>query len=584
MNRPNRYVAGIGVLVAATFVLAATPAAADGAMDSILDTYKNGAATWAPVLRNYALGLFGILATIEACWTGIKLAFKGADLGEFLAELINRILFIGFFLWLLLNSGDFATAIIDSFRQAGNAAAQAGGGSTNMRPGNIFEAGMDMANLIFKTDTGWGLEQMGEKIALYIAGIILVICFALMTAFMILALVESYIVMSAGTLLMGFGGSRWTKDFATKTLTYAVSVGAKLFVIQLLVGLAETMVMGWSEQLGPQGPANGMEDIMVMIGASLVMVALTKTIPDTVQGIINGVSPGGGGALTAAVAALAGAGASAAVGLAGAGAAAGSAGQLASEQIKAAGGSTGGIKGAAAMGGQALKNLGGAMKSDLGAQLSGQAHRGTMGGRMAADMGHQASKMQAAGGGEAAGGAAGGGGSSDQSGGGSDGGAGASGAGGSDGENATDNATDNTAGGSISGAGGSEGGDAGGSDGGAASSAAAGGSGDGNAPDNSVGGSIGGADSSDDSTGSSEAQPVTQSASARSPVMGFERGEGGKIQPVAGDGPGSFKATFGADPASSAASDTAPRPTMGGSLGGQGPAPSSETITRTPKK
>ena len=38
------------------------------------------------------------------------------------------------------------------------------------------------------------------------------VCFALMAAFMVLALVESYLVISLGVLLMAFGGSRWTKD------------------------------------------------------------------------------------------------------------------------------------------------------------------------------------------------------------------------------------------------------------------------------------------------------------------------------------------------------------------------------------
>jgi type IV secretion system protein TrbL len=396
-SRATLYLAAVTALAVAAV---ATPVAAEGSMDSIIDTYRNGAASWGPTLRNYALGLFGILASIEVTYTFIKMAIRGADMGEFLSELVTRMLFIGFFLWLLTNSGQFAEAIVNSFRQAGNAAAQAGGGSGGVRPSDIFEAGLDMATRIMETETGWGLEQMGEAIALFLAGLVILICFALLTAFMILALVESYIVMSAGTLLMGFGGSRWTKDFAIKQMTYCVSVGAKLFVIQLLVGLSEAMVKGWADTMGPAGTPNGMEDILTMIGASLVMVALVKTIPDAVQGIINGASPGGGGALPAAAAAFGGAMAGGAAAALGGGAAVSGASKLASEQLKGAGGDSGsspmsGFGKAGAHMGAMAKNLAGAAKDDVGARLGGQAQRGTMGGRMGQSMAQQAKSLSA---------------------------------------------------------------------------------------------------------------------------------------------------------------------------------------------
>ena len=85
----------------------------------------------------------------------------------------------------------------------------------------------------------------GDTVGLMIAALLILICFALITAFMVLALVESYVVISAGVLMMGFAGSRWTKEYAFKVMTYAVSVGAKLFILQLLIGVGETMIDGW---------------------------------------------------------------------------------------------------------------------------------------------------------------------------------------------------------------------------------------------------------------------------------------------------------------------------------------------------
>jgi type IV secretion system protein TrbL len=47
---------------------------------------------------------------------------------------------------------------------------------------------------------------------LMVAGIVIKVCFALMAACMVLALVESFLIISMGVLFMAFGGTRWTKD------------------------------------------------------------------------------------------------------------------------------------------------------------------------------------------------------------------------------------------------------------------------------------------------------------------------------------------------------------------------------------
>ena len=81
-------------------------------LDQVVDIFQVHAAGWEASLRGLALNLFGILATIDIAFTAIRLAFRRADFSEWLAELVNQILFIGFFLWLLMNSAGFARAIL----------------------------------------------------------------------------------------------------------------------------------------------------------------------------------------------------------------------------------------------------------------------------------------------------------------------------------------------------------------------------------------------------------------------------------------------------------------------------------------
>ena len=328
-----------------------------------------------PILQTYALRLFWLLAGIEFTWAAVRLALRGADFGEWLAEVVNQILFIGFFLTLLLNSADWAAAIVGSFREAANQASTASGGTGNITPSNIFDVGLQLANRILEQSSIWA---PGDSLGLIISALVILICFALIAAFMILALVESYIVISAGVLLMGFGGSRWTKDYAIKIVVYAVSVGAKLFVLQLLVGLGEAMIQGWLATF-----ETSTTDIFIMVGSAVVMLALTKSVPDMVQALINGTSVGSGSAITGATAAVGAATLGTAAVAVGAGAALGGAARLASVQAAASADPPSSMARAARLTGNTMKNLGGAAVEDIGRRLGGRAHHGTMGGRMA---------------------------------------------------------------------------------------------------------------------------------------------------------------------------------------------------------
>jgi type IV secretion system protein TrbL len=363
----------------------------NNSLDAITQLYKSNAGKWESVLRGYALKLFWLLAFIEFAWAAIMMALKGADFGEWVAGVVNQILFIGFFYTLLLHSSEWAGAIVNSFKSAGSSASGSAGGMGGISPSNVFDVGLQLANKVMDKASFWA---PGDSLGLMLSALIIIVCFALIAAFLILALVESYVVISAGVLLMGFGGSRWTKDYAVKVMVYAMSVGAKLFILQLLIGLGETMIQGWV-----QGFETKNTDIFIMVGSSIVMLALVRIIPDMVQGLINGTSFASGGALTGAAAAVGGAAVGVAAGMAGASMAVNAAGKLASAQVAAqtaaGAGPTSQMGRFASLTGNTLKNLGSSAAQDVGKRLSGRPAHGTIGGRMSESMNMQRREHQA---------------------------------------------------------------------------------------------------------------------------------------------------------------------------------------------
>src|SRR5260370_41333956 len=92
-------------------------------------------------------------------------------------------------------------------------------------------------------------------------------------------------------------------------------------MLQLLVSIGQVIITSWGDQLN--GVTN--QSLMILIGCSIVMVAIVKILPDEFQRIVGGASLSGGSALVGAAAAVGGGVAGAALGMAGGGALAGNA-------------------------------------------------------------------------------------------------------------------------------------------------------------------------------------------------------------------------------------------------------------------
>jgi len=379
--RPRTVLAILSGVAVLLLVGSATAQAQSAAvLDQVVNQFRNQSAGWEATLRSFALNTFGILAVIELAWASIRLAFRGSDTSEWLAELVNQILFLGFFLALLENSVTWGQAIVDSFRQAASAA---GGGG--IAPSDVFATGVNLAQKVISQMTIWA---PGASVGLIIAGLVVEVCFALIAACMVLALVESYLIISMGVIFMAFGGTRWTKDFAVSTVRYTVSVGAKLLVLQLLVSIGTGLIKQWEATFNDVTAST----LCILVGCSIVLLSLVKSIPETMQRIVNGSSTASGSALAGAAAAVGGATTAFAAGMAGGGAMAGNAYRLASAQLDqkddqgAAPQSR--IARAAALTGYTAKNLAGAPLADVGRRLSGNpgARHGMATWRMSTDL------------------------------------------------------------------------------------------------------------------------------------------------------------------------------------------------------
>ncbi len=259
----------------------------DNFLEPIVDQYANHTSAWEGPLQRFAMSIFWLLVLIDVVWTGAELIIHKSDLGEWAITVAKQLLTIGFFYALLTHSSEWANALIQSFRLAGDAASSAASGRTGLQPSDIFDSGVNIAVTCIKS---FKIEKPIDSLAMAFGAIIMLISFALIAALQVVALVESYIFTYAGILFLGFGGSRFTRDFAQRYLVGIIAVGAKLFVIQLIIGLAVVLVKQWDADIDANQAILDIGLVLRIAGGSIVFLALAKMIPSMVQGMINGAS------------------------------------------------------------------------------------------------------------------------------------------------------------------------------------------------------------------------------------------------------------------------------------------------------
>ncbi|MGK9203908.1 P-type conjugative transfer protein TrbL [Sinorhizobium meliloti] len=267
-------------------VFAAPAFAQQGQVLTELENQVSTAAKgWETTIMDAAKSLFWILATIEVGIAAVWLALHAASLDSWFAELMRRIMFIGFFAFVLTQGPTFARAVVDSLFQIG-----AGGGSAS--PAEVFDAGIRVASQMSQQAQFGVFEDNALAIAAVLAMGVVVICFSLVAAIFVSLMVEVYVGLLAGMIMLGLGGSSFTKDFAVRYLVYAFGVGMKLMALVMIAKIGSEVLMGLAN--APTASSDQFVTTLAVAGISVVVFIIAMYVPSIIQGVVQGASVSGG--------------------------------------------------------------------------------------------------------------------------------------------------------------------------------------------------------------------------------------------------------------------------------------------------
>lgn len=304
---PIKRLRSAGFVVALAVLFCSVQVHADtGILDNIALTYKTAATGWTGTLLTYANRLFMLLATIELAWSFIVWVLDKNEFQSFISAIAKKIMWIGIFYALLLNGPTWIPLIIDSFVDAGSAA----GGSAGLSPSEVFTTGLDNSATMLEGIKNMSLwDDFASIVIAGLSAILIVLAFAVIAGQLLVALVESYIAISAGLLFLGFGGSRWTTDFVQKFIGYAVATGVKLFMLYLIIGIGNTQAQTWKTMLATIGTPGVpvFNIILTVLGGSVLLMFMAIQIPAMAASMLAG-SPTLTAGAAAATAGMVGAG------------------------------------------------------------------------------------------------------------------------------------------------------------------------------------------------------------------------------------------------------------------------------------
>lgn len=368
-------------------------------IDRFLDTFSRYIDSGFGLLHGEVAFLTATLIAIDMTIAGLYWAMSHATgQGEdVIAKLLRKVLYVGAFAYIINNFNLLAGIVFRSFAGLG---LMAGGSTLSMenflQPGRLAKTGLDAAAPIFlQLDDMMGFPEvfvnLDAILVLFLAWLVVILCFFVLAVQLFITLIEFKLTTLAGFVLIPFALWNKTSFLAEKVLGNVVSSGIKVLVLAVIVGIGSGLFAQF--QVHPDEPS--IDHALVIMLASLALLALGIYGPGIATGLVSGAPQLGAGAMAGAAVGAVGTGVAIGAAATGVGGAVAAGARMAPAAAKLAG-----------AGARAATSAAGSAKSafQAGSTATGGGAKGAMAGMgNVAKTGAQAAGRRAASGAAAAG-------------------------------------------------------------------------------------------------------------------------------------------------------------------------------------
>lgn len=281
-------------------------------IDRFLDVFSRYIDSGFGLVQGEVAFLTATLIAIDMTLAGLFWALGHASgHGEdVIAKLLRKVLYVGSFAYIIGNFNQLAGILFRSFAGLGLTAS----GSTLsmgsfLQPGRLAKAGIDAAAPILDQIRELsGFPEVFIHIApiavLFLAWLVVILSFFVLAVQLFVTLIEFKLTTLAGFVLVPFALWNKTAFLAEKVLGNVVSSGVKVLVLAVIVGIGSGL---FNEFRLPAGTEPSIDQALVVMLASLAMLALGIFGPGIATGLVSGGPQLGAGAMAGAAVGAAGA-------------------------------------------------------------------------------------------------------------------------------------------------------------------------------------------------------------------------------------------------------------------------------------
>lgn len=281
---------------------------------SVIDRFLNVFSTYIDsgfgLLHGEVAFLTATLVAIDMTLAGLYWALghatgQGEDV---MAKLLRKVLYVGAFAYIIGNFNWLASIVFRSFAGLGlTASGSTLTMATFLQPGRLAKTGIDAAAPILQQISEMaGFPEVFINIApivvMFLAWLIVIISFFVLAVQLFVTLIEFKLTTLAGFVLVPFALWNKTAFLAEKVLGNVVSSGIKVLVLAVIVGIGTGLFSEF--QVTPNEPS--VDHALVVMLASLAMLALGIFGPGIATGLVSGAPQLGAGAMAGAAMGAAG--------------------------------------------------------------------------------------------------------------------------------------------------------------------------------------------------------------------------------------------------------------------------------------
>ncbi|MCC6776959.1 MAG: P-type conjugative transfer protein TrbL [Hyphomicrobiales bacterium] len=253
--------------------------------------------------------LTGILIALDIVLAGLFWALMGED--NVPAQLIRKVLYVGFFAFLLGNFSTLADIIFRSFANLGLKASAASITAQDlMRPGFVADTGFTASRpLLDKAGELIGFTSFFNNfvtiVVLMLAWLIVLLAFFVLAVQLFITIIEFKLTTLAGFVLVPFALFGKTAFLAERVLGNVITSGIKLMVLAIIIGIGSNI---FSTIVTPVSGEITLNHAVSTILAALAVFGLAIFVPGIAAGLVTGAPQLGAGAAAATTAGAVGSG------------------------------------------------------------------------------------------------------------------------------------------------------------------------------------------------------------------------------------------------------------------------------------